>query len=141
MLIRAFTIPSPEPGAGMKRRLTTSGKTSRARRRKTPNPKRGVAVAGARHARTTNADLKARLDQRTNELSEARKLLEKAIYKSQQPGLARFYLGRVERILGRDKEALRHFNAVLDVEPNHRDASAEVRVIEARLRRLANNSN
>ena len=73
--------------------------------------------------------------------TEARKLLEKAIYKSQQPGLARFYLGRVERILGRDKEALRHFHAVLDVEPNHRDASAEVRVIEARLRRLANNSN
>jgi tetratricopeptide (TPR) repeat protein len=68
--------------------------------------------------------------------TESRKLLEKAVYKSQQPEVAHFYLGRVERILGRDKEALRHFHAVLDVLPNHRDASAEVRVIEARLKRL-----
>jgi len=70
--------------------------------------------------------------------AESRKLLEKAVYKSQQPEVARFYLGRVERILGRDKEALRHFHAVLDVHPNHRDASAEVRVLEARLKRLGN---
>jgi hypothetical protein len=69
---------------------------------------------------------------------ESRKLLEKAVYKSQQPEIAHFYLGRVERILGRDKEALRHFHAVLDVLPNHRDACAEVRVIEARLKRLGN---
>jgi tetratricopeptide (TPR) repeat protein len=68
--------------------------------------------------------------------TEARKLLEKGVYKSQQPEVAQFYLGRVERILGRDKEALRHFQAVLDVLPNHRDASAEVRVIEARMKRL-----
>ncbi len=72
---------------------------------------------------------------------ESRKLLEKALHKSQQPEVARFYLGRVERILGRDKEALRHFHAVLDTQPNHRDASAEVRVLEARLKRLSNNSN
>jgi hypothetical protein len=71
---------------------------------------------------------------------ESRKLLEKAVYKSQQPEVAHFYLGRVERILGRDKEALRHFHAVLDVLPNHRDASAEVRVIEARLKRLGVNN-
>ena len=71
---------------------------------------------------------------------ESRKLLEKAVYKSQQPEVAHFYLGRVERILGRDKEALRHFHAVLDVLPNHRDASAEVRVIEARLKRLGINN-
>ncbi len=71
---------------------------------------------------------------------ESRKLLEKAVYKSQQPEVAHFYLGRVERILGRDKEALRHFHAVLDALPNHRDASAEVRVIEARLRRLGNSN-
>jgi cytochrome c-type biogenesis protein CcmH/NrfG len=68
--------------------------------------------------------------------AESRKLLEKAVYKSQQPAVAQFYLGRVERILGRDKEALRHFHAVLDVVPSHSDASAEVRVIEARLKRL-----
>ena len=67
---------------------------------------------------------------------EARKLLEKAVYKSQRPEVAQFFLGRVERMLGRDKEALRHFQAVLDAQPNHRDASAEVRVLEARLKRL-----
>lgn len=67
---------------------------------------------------------------------EARKLLERAVYKSQRPEVAQFYLGRVERMLGRDKEALRHFHAVLDAQPNHRDASAEVRVLEARLKRL-----
>jgi hypothetical protein len=75
-------------------------------------------------------------DDKVAAAAESRKLLEKAVYKSQQPEVARFYLGRVERILGRDKEALRHFHAVLDVEPNHRDASAEVRVLEARLKRL-----
>ena len=68
--------------------------------------------------------------------AESRKLLEKAVYKSQRPEVAQFYLGRVERMLGRDKEALRHFQAVLDAQPNHRDASAEVRVLEARLKRL-----
>lgn len=67
---------------------------------------------------------------------ESRKLLEKAVYKSQRPEVARFYLGRVERMLGRDKEALRHFQAVLDAQPDHRDASAEVRILEARLKRL-----
>lgn len=67
---------------------------------------------------------------------ESRKLLEKAVYRSQRPEVARFYLGRVERMLGRDKEALRHFQAVLDLQPNHRDACAEVRILEARLKRL-----
>jgi hypothetical protein len=75
-------------------------------------------------------------DDKVSVATEARKLLEKGVYKSQQPEVAQFYLGRVERILGRDKEALRHFQAVLDVLPNHRDASAEVRVIEARMKRL-----
>ena len=68
--------------------------------------------------------------------AESRKLLERAVYKSQRPEIAQFYLGRVERMLGRDKEALRHFYAVLDAQPDHRDASAEVRILEARLRRL-----
>ncbi len=63
----------------MKRRRTTSGKASRTRRRKTANPKRGVATAAARRARTSDADLRAQLDQRTSELSEARKLLADAL--------------------------------------------------------------
>jgi tetratricopeptide (TPR) repeat protein len=80
-------------------------------------------------------------DDKTAVAAESRKLLEKAVYKSQKPEVAQFYLGRVERILGRDREALRHFHAVLDVVPNHNDASAEVRVLEARLKRLAGNKN
>jgi tetratricopeptide (TPR) repeat protein len=70
--------------------------------------------------------------------AETKKLLERALHRSARPHLARFYLGRVERMLGRDREALHHFHAVLMLEPNHRDASAEVRVLEARLRQRAN---
>jgi uncharacterized protein DUF4388 len=65
--------------------------------------------------------------------AETRKLLERAVFKSQRPERARFYLGRVERMLGRDKEALRHFQEVLDLKPNHAEAASEVRAIEARL--------
>jgi len=65
--------------------------------------------------------------------AETRKALERALYKSNKPERARFYLGRVERMLGRDKEALRHFNEVLDLKPNHAEAASEVRAIEARL--------
>jgi len=65
----------------------------------------------------------------------ARKALETAITKSQRPYLARLYLGRVERILGRDEEALGHFHAVLLMQPNHREASAEIRVLQRRIRR------
>ena len=62
-----------------------------------------------------------------------REALNKAIRKSETPEIARFYLGRVERMLGRDKEALRHFQEVLEAQPKHADAAAEVRVIEARM--------
>jgi len=64
---------------------------------------------------------------------EARKQLERATQRSQKPLTARFYLGRVERMLGRDREALRHFQIVLEEQPSHAEARAEVRVIEQRL--------
>jgi tetratricopeptide (TPR) repeat protein len=64
---------------------------------------------------------------------ETRKILERAVFKSQRPERARFYLGRVERMLGRDKEALRQFQEVLELKPNHAEAASEVRAIEARL--------
>jgi hypothetical protein len=64
---------------------------------------------------------------------ETRKMLERAVFKSQRPERARFYLGRVERMLGRDKEALRQFQEVLELKPNHAEAASEVRAIEARL--------
>jgi tetratricopeptide (TPR) repeat protein len=59
--------------------------------------------------------------------------LERAIAKSPSSTTARFYLGRVERMLGRDREALRHFQEVLAVSPSHPEAGAEIRMIEARL--------
>ncbi|HET7499656.1 MAG TPA: DUF4388 domain-containing protein [Kofleriaceae bacterium] len=64
---------------------------------------------------------------------DTRKTLERAVFKSHRPERARFYLGRVERMLGRDKEALRHFLEVLELKPNHADAASEVRAIEARM--------
>jgi cytochrome c-type biogenesis protein CcmH/NrfG len=62
-----------------------------------------------------------------------RKTLGHAISRSDTPEQARFYLGRVERMLGRDREALGHFHEVLMMQPRHADAAAEIRVIEARL--------
>ncbi len=66
---------------------------------------------------------------------EVRKVLERAIYKSQQPEIARTYLGKVERMLGHDLEALYHFREVLVHDPNDEEVMAEIRVIEARIAR------
>lgn len=60
-------------------------------------------------------------------------LIERALEKSQRVPDLRFYLGRVERMLGRHKEALGHFHAVLLMNPAHRDASAEIRLLQRRL--------
>jgi hypothetical protein len=64
---------------------------------------------------------------------EARRLLERAIHRSTHPEIARFYLGRVERMLGRDQLALHHFREVLEAVPGHAEAASEIRVIESRL--------
>jgi len=64
--------------------------------------------------------------------AESRKLLERAIHRSQRPEIARFYLGRIERMLGRDQLALHHFREVLEVIPGHAEAASEVRAIESR---------
>jgi hypothetical protein len=66
-----------------------------------------------------------------------RERLARAIRRSPTPEIARFYLGRVERMLGRDKEALRHFRQVLEVQPRHAAATAEIRAIEARVAQAA----
>ncbi len=62
-----------------------------------------------------------------------RTMLEKAIQRAPKAMIARFYLGRVERMLGRDQEALRLFREVLIAVPGHADAAAELRALEARL--------
>ncbi len=64
---------------------------------------------------------------------EARKVMERGINKSEHPALARYYLGRVERMLGRERDALRHFREVLVLQPDHAEAASEVRVLEARV--------
>ncbi len=61
--------------------------------------------------------------------------LQRAAEKSEQSPTARFYLGRVERILGREREALDHFHEVLRIKPNHSEASSEIRVLESRLKK------
>ena len=66
-------------------------------------------------------------------VTETRRLLERAIHRSPRPEAARFYLGRVERMLGRDQLALHHFREVLELVPGHPEAASEIRAIEARL--------
>ncbi|MBA2541594.1 MAG: DnaJ domain-containing protein [Deltaproteobacteria bacterium] len=65
--------------------------------------------------------------------SKTRITLERAINKSPRSVAPRFYAGRVERMLGRDADALRHFQEVLRIEPQHREAGSEARLIEQRL--------
>lgn len=80
-------------------------------------------------ARFCAADDKAAVAEAT------RQTLHRAILRSSAPEAAQFFLGRVERMLGREREALRHFTAVLDAQPDHPDAASEVRVLQARLAR------
>ncbi len=87
-----------------------------------------ATLAWARFCHTTDKQAMAQA---------TREALAKAIRRSQNPETARFYLGRVERMLGRDREALRHFQEVLAAQPKHADAAAEVRVIEARMAQAA----
>lgn len=102
------------------------------------------AVAALRHAsqlEPANVDYGAMLGwavfcaatDKVTAAPEARKALERAIQKSAKPLHARFLLGRVERMVGRDKEALRHFEEVVEQMPNHAEAASEIRVIQARL--------
>jgi tetratricopeptide (TPR) repeat protein len=65
--------------------------------------------------------------------TRTRTMLDRAIQRSPRSVTPRFYLGRVERMLGCDKDALRHFRDVLAAAPGHAEAAAEVRVIEARM--------
>ena len=67
--------------------------------------------------------------------AEVRRALERAIFRSARPALARFYLGRVERMLGRVREALHHFHEVQKLEPGHADAAAEIRLLAPRAAR------
>ncbi len=65
---------------------------------------------------------------------KTRQALDKMIQKSDKPVRGRFLLGRVERMLGRDREAKYHFEQVIDLQPNHQEAQSEIRAIELRAR-------
>ncbi len=65
--------------------------------------------------------------------ANTRLALERAVAAAPKAAGPRFYLGRFERMLGKDPEALRHFQEVLRMEPGHGEAMSEVRVLEARL--------
>ena len=67
--------------------------------------------------------------------AETRRQIDRAITRTTDSVIARMCLGRVERMLGRDREALRHFQQVLEKQPRHSGAASEARVLEARLRR------
>src|SRR5262245_17801065 len=55
----------------MRRRVTTSGKVTKARRRKATNPKRRTAPAVDRRKRTSDINLREQLDRSRRELNEA----------------------------------------------------------------------
>ncbi len=91
------------------------------------NPEEVDYVAAHTWAEFCASPDKVQLAQKT------RTTLDRAIAKSPRSVSPRFYAGRVERMLGRDADALRHFQDVLRIEPHHREATTEARVIEQRL--------
>jgi cytochrome c-type biogenesis protein CcmH/NrfG len=66
--------------------------------------------------------------------AETRRALERSISDTDQP-TPQLFLGRVERMMGRQREALRIFREILDLHPGHTEAQSEARVLEQRLSR------
>jgi hypothetical protein len=63
-----------------------------------------------------------------------RRALMRAADANDRSPTAMFYLGRVERMLGREKEALNCFQEVLRIKPSHSEATSEARILEQRLK-------
>lgn len=70
---------------------------------------------------------------KTKAYADTRKVLQSVIHRVDNPVAARFYLGRVERMLGHDREAMSHFELVLLEQPGHKEAQSEIRVLQSRL--------
>lgn len=62
----------------------------------------------------------------------ARQGFERASRMAPESLTPRFWYGRLERVLGRTQQALTHFRWVLDQDPRHAEAAAEVRVLMSR---------
>lgn len=58
-----------------------------------------------------------------------RQILAGIAHKHDRPVLAHYYLGMVERIVGRNAAALAHFHEVLELDPAHREATTELRFL------------
>ena len=65
-------------------------------------------------------------------MKEARAKLELAARMAPKAVAPRLYLGRMARMLGRDKEAIEYFSEVLELAPGHNEATSELRVLEGR---------
>jgi curved DNA-binding protein CbpA len=65
--------------------------------------------------------------------AEVRPVLDHVRSESPRTFSAPFFLGRIERILGNDREALGHLKTALKLNPSHADAAAELRMVEQRL--------
>ena len=70
---------------------------------------------------------------KTKVLREARGMLDKAMRMAPKSVAPRLYLGRLARIMGRDREALEHFHEVLNLQPAHTEAGSEIRMLELRI--------
>jgi tetratricopeptide (TPR) repeat protein len=70
--------------------------------------------------------------------NDTRRALARAINQSETPVLARYYLGMVERILGRPEKAVEHFQEVLEMDPRHSEAATELRFLTNRRDTLRN---
>jgi cytochrome c-type biogenesis protein CcmH/NrfG len=58
-----------------------------------------------------------------------RATLSQAALRGDKPVVAYYYLGMVERILGRTPQAMTAFQHVLDLDPDHREANTELRFL------------
>jgi len=89
-----------------------------------PNdPQYQAAYAWARFCAATDKPLVA---------NETRKALARAIAKCDQPVMPTYYLGLVERMLGRREQAIEYFREVLELDPRHTDAATELRFLARR---------
>jgi hypothetical protein len=63
---------------------------------------------------------------------ESRNMLDRAARMAPKAVAPRLYLGRMARMMGRDREAMDYFAEVLALAPNHVEASSEMRLLEQR---------
>lgn len=65
-------------------------------------------------------------------VAAARQGFERAARLAPESVTPRFWYGRLERVLGRSQQALGHFRWVVEQDPRHAEAAAEIRVLVSR---------